>query len=464
MTNNLACLRRARDRARGLAPSVSHLRRWSVAVGLAAAVFVTASGVPTPARADIPPDPVARVQLVIKSVHIYDDRDLFGAGDMRWQAELCTTDVLRPAGCYGASQDMFGGDLPFHADTGDDVTIDRVVPRSGDSMTPDVTPEAGMPVYAGRSYTLFFSMSDADFVSVDWMGSVHVPVNEGNGWSIGTFTTRSVSVETDTSGDPGNYAVTWEIRKTPLPDLVNRGIRLIDAGDGQFYCVTVQNIGERPSGPAPLAVRADGTLVRATTVSALEPLQTIEHCVLRSELPARQHHLSFMVDEERQLPEMDESNNHYEWGIPALAPTGAAPTSSASTTVLPPEPKPAEEKPEPGGDKADLVVRSIRVNDQAPDGKNDCKAGTNDLAVLVKNVGKGDADSFAVRLAVDGDGNDATVESLRAGEEREVRFDDVQLKKGEHALKAVADAERAVAESKEDNNELKANARCTEAS
>jgi subtilase family serine protease len=190
-------------------------------------------------------------------------------------------------------------------------------------------------------------------------------------------------------------------------------------------------------------------LVRAPILTALEVGQTTEHCVLRSELPARQHHLSFTVDEGRQIAEMDESNNHYEWGIPA---TGAA-TGADVGDVPSPEPKPS-------GAQADLTVRAIRINGRAPDGKDDCKDGKNDVTVAVKNVGKGDAGSFAVRLAVDGDDVDAAVDGLDAGQEREVRFDDLPLKRGERTLTAGADVEKTVAESKEDNNELEATARC----
>ena len=54
-----------------------------------------------------------------------------------------------------------------------------------------------------------------------------------------------------------------------------------------------------------------------------------------------------------------------------------------------------------------------------------------------------------------------TADGLKAGLEREVPFKDVSLKKGEHLLKAIADPDHAVSESKDDNNELKVDARCT---
>ena len=51
------------------------------------------------------------------------------------------------------------------------------------------------------------------------------------------------------------------------------------------------------------------------------------------------------------------------------------------------------------------------------------------------------------------------MDGLDAGQEREVRFDNIQLKAGAHTLTAATDTEGAVAEFKEDNKELKVTAR-----
>lgn len=108
-----------------------------------------------------------------------------------------------------------------------------------------------------------------------------------------------------------------------------------------------------------------------------------------------------------------------------------------------------------------LVISSIKVTGRAPVGKDDCKDGRNTVAVVVKNGGDAESDPFAVRLIADGDdANQQSVSGLGAGQEREVRFDDVRLKKGEHTLAAIADAKASVDESDENNNELKATARC----
>jgi subtilase family serine protease len=74
-----------------------------------------------------------------------------------------------------------------------------------------------------------------------------------------------------------------------------------------------------------------------------------------------------------------------------------------------------------------------------------------------------DAGDVAVRLTVDGDDEQArekTVAELGAGQERELRFDDVRLKKGERKLVTSVDAKDAVAESGEDDNERTVTASC----
>jgi len=106
----------------------------------------------------------------------------------------------------------------------------------------------------------------------------------------------------------------------------------------------------------------------------------------------------------------------------------------------------------------------IKVNGQAPDGKDDCKDGKNAVTVVVRNGGTADAGSFAVRLVDDGgdDEQERTVPGLGAGQEREVRFGDVRLKKGERALSTTVDAKEVVAESNEGNNTLKVTVRCSD--
>ena len=82
--------------------------------------------------------------------------------------------------------------------------------------------------------------------------------------------------------------------------------------------------------------------------------------------------------------------------------------------------------------------------------------GKNDLSVIVKHAGMG----HAGKLTVDDDATGTTMDGLDAGQDREVRFDNVHLKQGGRTRRAVADSEHAIPKFKEDNNELKVTARC----
>jgi subtilase family serine protease len=115
----------------------------------------------------------------------------------------------------------------------------------------------------------------------------------------------------------------------------------------------------------------------------------------------------------------------------------------------------------PSSSQADLTVSAIKVRGQVPDGKDDCKDGKNPVAVVVKNAGGANAGSFAVRLTVDGDeAGEESVEGLEAGKEREVRFGDVKLTKGEHKLVATVDPKKGVDEASDDNNDHTMTAAC----
>jgi subtilase family serine protease len=170
----------------------------------------------------------------------------------------------------------------------------------------------------------------------------------------------------------------------------------------------------------------------------------------------------FSIDEARAIPEMDELNNVGVHTVEAVAAAAAETASGVPGAVPSPEPNRSVAQARQSGAQPDLSVYAIKVNGQAPDGKNDCNVGKNDVIVVVKNGGTGEAGSFTTRLIVDGDETDATVDNVRAGEEREVRFENVQLKKGERTLKAIADAERTIDETREENNDFKVSARCTD--
>jgi hypothetical protein len=451
--------------AAGLAPG----GRRTLAFAVAASLAVSALGPPSPARADGPADPAARLQIVINTIHIIEDTDLIGSGEMK-----LSTGLTGPAApdAPGTAGFKFIYDHAFSAGSGDDVTLDRVMPQDSDAPGPGVTPEAGVPVYPGLHYDLRFSMYDRDAFDIDNddMGAIVAHVDEDHGWEIGIHTVRSLHDD----GSPGDYMLTFEVRRTPLPDLWVKSVYVQPSPGGapgtSWICADVWNAGQRPAPPSTLTARSEGKVLDTFTLPDLEVNWSYPHCISRSALPAQKHNLVFSVDDARQVPEMEEYNNV---GIITLEadPTGTASTTSttapgsgapvaAPSPEPQPNPQPVGDQADPSKEQADLTVRAIKVNGQAPDGKDDCKDGKNDVTVVVKNAGKGDADGFTVRLSVDGDDRDATVDGLNAGQEREVRFDDVQLKKGEHTLKAVADPDHAIDEAKDDNNELKATARC----
>jgi hypothetical protein len=450
-------MRRALDSARRAAADISRAPRWLVTLVIAAGLLMSALGPPSSVRADVPPgpvDPVARLQLVLKSIRIRDDRDLFGEGEMKFSAVLCEDDA--PQSCGRGSSVRI--DLNFNASSGQTVILDRVMPQEGDETTGAAFWFDGIAVFPGEHYHFQANIYDDDPTSDDHLGRLVAYLDEEHGWGIGTSTARSLHND----GSPGDYDLTFEVRRTPLPDFRINGVRHFESGGREFYCASVENIGERPSSPARLVFRARGVPGSGPVVPALEPNQISEHCIVRSELPAEQHQLEVTVDEPRQISEINEANNRYEMTVPAVAPASAAPGSAPS-----PQPAPPESQPETKQDQPDLSVRAIKVNGQAPDGQDDCSVGSkNSVAVVIKNTGSDPTGSFSTRLIVDGNRDDAfdlNVDGLDAGQERDVIFENVQMKKGEHTLKAIVDAEDAIDESRESNNELKATARCKDA-
>ena len=147
-------------------------------------------------------------------------------------------------------------------------------------------------------------------------------------------------------------------------------------------------------------------------------------------------------------------------GLPVIpAGTNPGPNPGVGSN---PGPNPSPPGPPAGASQADLAARGIRVRSAEPGGGDDCNPGKNDVTVVIKNDGTA-ASGFAVRRVVDGADDQAkeqSVAGLDAGKELEVRFDDVRLRRGMRELRATVDAKKAVAESDEDNNELKITVNC----
>ena len=58
-------------------------------------------------------------------------------------------------------------------------------------------------------------MKDEDEFSYDFMGYVVVAVDAAHDWSLGTHTAGGIHND----GSPGDFDVTFEIRRAPLADL-----------------------------------------------------------------------------------------------------------------------------------------------------------------------------------------------------------------------------------------------------
>jgi hypothetical protein len=439
-------------------------RRALLSLVLAATVLFTALGAPTPAGAQSPTGqdaPAARVQLLLQSVKIIDDRDglLAGDGEMRFWMELhCQTAASDPCPEHekGAVDIVRSG---FDAGSGDTKVLNLAFPLSTSRIpffprkpAAEAAAKIGYALSSDRAYQFRFSIYERDgIVSLgELMGAVTMPLTQVNGWAIGTYTQRSVRFGTS---EPGDFELTFEIRRMPFPDLQVTGIKVEDL-PGELkerVCTSVQNLANVDAGPFEVALSVDGTVPADGRINApgLGAGQRGDWCVETQILAGAERKLEAVVDGANALLEFDEANN-------ALKQT----YSPASVTMTP---VPSQSTTRAAA-QADLQSTVIRVNGQSPDGKDDCKAGKNAVAVVVKNTGTADASGFAVRLVVDGAESSAfeqAVQSLEAGKEREVRFEGVELKKGEHKLTALADSNRQVTETNEENNALTATARCS---
>lgn len=474
-----AFVQHAHEQLRHQMPSPGRAGRWAIAIAIAASLASSALGAATPVRADDPPVPAARLQVVVKKIHINNDRDGWGSGEMRLYVQICPQDgpanVIQH-GCENATG--FAARYDFSADSGTDVFPNRALPAVGDFAYGDASIESGTPVYAGQTYILQTGMLEDDTFGGDDMGITLNALTAENGWQIGEHTQLGSAHSDGAPFGRSDYVITYEIVRTPLPDLHVRGLRIIP-GTPRFWCAQIENIGQRSSRLVSMNVTVDGKLLRQTILPALEVGAATEHCVASTEIPAPPVTLGFFVDQPGQVDEMDETNNTATIQIQTTAAVDGAGASgvSASPEPVAPEASPAAgpkhtvpdeqatptPKPNTSKNQADLSVRALHLDDQTPDGKNGCTA---DVTAVVKNGGSGAAGSFTTRLLVDGKGIDQTVDGLDAGQQQNVTFSDVRLGPGEHTLKAVADPDNTVAERKpgnDDNNERTVSARCKKA-
>jgi hypothetical protein len=437
--------RGALDRARRLTLARRAAPALALALALAAALLVS----PAPAGAEDPEGknyvPEARIQIVLNKAYIKNDHDP-GEGEMWFQVRLNCVQVILP--CLGRPFiNLDAYEKTFLASSGDTVWFNLVLPQSTEYMNPvwGIEVDSGYPLTSYQRYTVGIHMWEKDpFGGWDDLGDLEIEVKEENGWGIGAYPLWS--------GD--NYQIGLEIRPSPLPDLRVSNIKILDLPGSakKLVCMGVQNIGVVDAGPFELVldiVSADGGAAASANVFAggLRSGDGGDMCI-EAVLPASgEHELRAAANPAGAVREFNHLNNFFRQPY-------AAPKSSVSPTATP---SPAQALP-------DLTISAIRVNGHVPDGKDDCKEGRNAVAIVLKNAGAAKAD-FAVRLVVDGDDDEAkekSVDGLDAGQEHQVRFDDVRLKQGERTLLAIADPKNAITESKEDDNDRSVTARCTD--
>jgi hypothetical protein len=115
------------------------------------------------------------------------------------------------------------------------------------------------------------------------------------------------------------------------------------------------------------------------------------------------------------------------------------------------------------GGQPNLQVSAIRVKGENASGQNDCDPGQNEITVVLKNQGNGQAENLNVQLIVDGKDKEALnkpVASLSAGQELNVVFNAVDLKPGERPLVATVEGTSSNAELDGSKAELKVIVAC----
>lgn len=445
-------MRRALGRARRFPTQLARTGcRPVAALGLATTLLTTALVPAAPVSAadqlQEPPKPAARVQVVVQGVHVYDDRDP-GDGEMHFEAHLSCTAVSTP--CLGQPRaDLDDYERNFSAMTGETVPFDNHVLPDSAPTNPAYAASAdtGYPLYPGNAYELDFSVFEQDlFTAADLMGDRHIMLTQENGWAIGTYKLRSTL-----DNRWGDYEVEFEVRRAPLPDLRATDLKVynVPSSTKKLVCVAIDNVGPVDADSFNFWLAVDGQVrpEGAATAGKLAAGASGELCGQSPvSLSPGTHQIQAFVDPEGSVVEYDETNN-----------------SSQRTYTSTSQPASASDQQTPAADLADLTIGAIKVNGQVPDGKDDCKDGKSPVTVVVKNTGAAGAAKSTVRLVVDDDQDAAleqTAAEVEAGKEREVRFDDVRLKKGQHKLTAIVDAKGGVEDSNDDNNSRSVTASC----
>lgn len=458
-------------------------QRVVAALALASMLLPWASGPTAPVSADhdVRHDPDARLQIVLKGIYINDisEPGYEQVGEFTFRMGISKLGEACPVEPYGELCKLAQYEIPdFDARQNQLVTIDQTIPGrppAGWAVDGSISALFGLPVYSGQGYRFWIDGADKDFVVWDNMGTLYHFMTEEDNWGIGTHLKRG-TLNVDGTGAPAHFTAEFEVQLVPLPDLQPTSITILDlpGGTGKVPCVGIQNTGPGDAGPFQVALYVDGATPPAGTAEAgrLNAGLYGELCVDANLPTTGQHQLTAIVDEPRGIFEQSETNNRFVQAFAAVradpgGPRVVPPVGPGVATTDPGPPGASTNPNPPGPSQADLIVKSIRVKGEEPRGDNDCDPGENDVTVAIKNDGAAAAMNFIVRILVDPEDDDAeeksvekSVATLGPGNELDVRFDDVRLKKGEHTLATTVDAKRTIDESTESNNELKVTVKC----
>jgi hypothetical protein len=465
----------------------------SIAIHLASVAVIVLSaalspfGLPAPAwavhRAD--DDPELRLQLVLNKLHVYDDTDLFGSGEVTLFVTVQSCDPTKPVGVHlcESREVLANSMLHFSASSGSDVPLNVIVgtyqPEFQAWQKHDPN-DASFGVFPDEHYELSIvaleedkHMTSDDYANVqqslfdlkpdqlpdgwEYMGSAAMLFDQGRSYAVGPNSLLA-------SKNYGAYfSIDFEVRSIQLPDLVPHHLILKRLDDGRYdLCASVLNRGEVGAGQSLMLVNLEYPeyrLLDAFNVPSLGASQTQEYCFdftgsqFEAIQPGALYQATVVVDSEGQVAERNEANNDHRFTI-ALgdSPIGQSQAGATGQATAP-----------TGSEKPDLAVSAIRVKGSNPSGNNDCDPGNNQADVVVKNQGNAPAGGFLVRLTVD-TGSDpprvASLPGLAPGAEQTAGMGIVNLQKGQHALTASVDAKNQVAESDEDDNKKAVNVTC----
>ena len=168
--------------------------RLLTALALAVMLLPWAHGPAAPARADEarhPTDSDHRIQFVIKSIKILDDRD-WGEGDFLFRMFFYRV----VPGCPIVSPEdecsddkMASSSITFGADDGEVKVLDREIPDEGNGawvLDPSIGPDVGIPIWKDQAYVMVVHGLETDTVLHDRLGEVRWVLNAENGWRYGT--------------------------------------------------------------------------------------------------------------------------------------------------------------------------------------------------------------------------------------------------------------------------------------